>query len=108
MDVGQFDQRIIIETEAPVTTNSLGEELPGWLFLTKLWAKATEQKGREFLAADGDYRPQRKVAFTIRWMELDSTARVKWRGLIYRIEDVTGTKRSGWAWLHCESTGETY
>ena len=102
MDAGALDQRILVET--PVNTlNELGEEVPGWEFLAKPWAKVMEGLGREFLK--GDYVAESKAVFKIRSLQVDSKARVTWEGRVYRIDDVTGTRREGFSYLHCIAQG---
>lgn len=98
VSAGQLDQRIRIEV--PTTErNELGQDARDWVFLANPWAAVRETQGREFLK--GDFQAEERVAFIIRWIEVDSTARVVWQGRIYRIESVTGTRRSGERWLHC-------
>lgn len=98
MDAGKLDQRISVE-QPSITTNTLGEEIASWSVTSQPWAKVIETPGREFLS--GDYKAEAKAVFVIRWREIDSTARVTWRGRSYRINDVTGTQREGYAYLHC-------
>lgn len=98
MDGGKLDQRIAIERPVK-TTDALGQEVETFATVAQPWAKVMETPGREFLS--GDYKAEGKAVFTIRWRTLDSTARVAWGGRTYRIDDVTGTKRDGFAWLHC-------
>lgn len=111
MQAGELDQRIAIEAASPVTVDVLGEEAPGWSPLAEVWAKIFQQQGREFLK--GEYKAEDKIVFVIRWLEMDSTARVKWAAVygeapkIYRIGSVTGTRRDGFLYLHCTSDGET-
>lgn len=97
---GELDQRVTLETPV-VAINALGEEEEGWLFLAERFARVIEAQGREFLK--GDYRAEEKIAVKLRWIEVDSTARVTWRGRVYRVVSVTGTFREGETWLHCVS-----
>ena len=109
VDAGLLNQRITIEAIGRSTANALGETSPEWTPLSDRCAQVRETMGREFLAgSSGDYRAEHRVVFVVRWIEIDSTARVKWGGRIYRIDDVTGTYHSGETWLHCTTTGETY
>lgn len=99
MRAGDLDQRITIETPTP-DTNELGEEVPVWTFLADVAARVMETPGREFLS--GDYQAEGKAVFCIRWRAaVDSSCRVTWRERVYRINDVTGTYRQGFAYLHC-------
>ncbi len=98
MTAGRLDQLITIETTT-TTTDELGQSQDVWGPLATVWAEAKETMGREFLA--GDYKAEEKVAFRIRWIEVDSKARVTWEGRTYRIVSVTGTFRSGERWMHC-------
>jgi SPP1 family predicted phage head-tail adaptor len=100
MDAGELDQRITIETRT-LTEDVLGADVESWSSLGDFWARVIETPGREFLK--GEFEAEGRSVFVIRWRELDSTARVTWRGRIYTIEDVTGTQREGFAWLHCKS-----
>lgn len=100
IDAGKLDQRILIET-ATVTENELGEDVETWSEHSRPWAQVKETMGREFLA--GDIQAEGKAAFRIRYRALDSRARVTWRGRIYMVEDVTGTQREGFTWLHCRA-----
>lgn len=101
MDAGSFDQRITIEQPA-TTTDELGQDARTWTAIASPWAKVIETPGREFLK--GDYQAEEKTVFVIRWREIDSTHRVQWSGRVWRIVSITGTKREGYAWLHCVST----
>jgi SPP1 family predicted phage head-tail adaptor len=100
MDAGTLDQQILIET-ATLSTNDLGEEIATWSPHSQPWARVIEAPGREFLKSD--IEAEGKAVFKIRWRSLDSKARVTWRGRIYDVQDVTGTQREGFAWLHCRS-----
>ena len=104
MNAGRLDQRITLEAPT-VTTDELGQDARSWELQGHVWAEVKEQMGREFLA--GDYHAEEKVAFRIRWRELDSTWRVTWGDRIYRIVSTTGTRRSGERWLHCMATDGT-
>lgn len=97
MDAGKLDQRILIETPT-YTTDELGAEAATWSEHSRPWAQVKETLGREFLA--GDVQTERKAVFRIRWRAVDARARVTWRGRIYGLDDVTGTEREGWAYLH--------
>lgn len=98
---GRLNQQITIETPT-AGEDELGQtDTAGWTLLATVWAEAKETMGREFLS--GDYQAEEKVAFRIRWMEVDSTARVTWEGRVYRIVSVTGTYPSRERWLHCIS-----
>lgn len=101
MDAGRLDQRVRIETLV-VDIDELGAQTSSWLFESNPWAGVMETPGREFIA--GDYRAEEKVAFVLRWRDIDSTARVTWNGRVYRINSVTGTRHSGFCWLHCIAT----
>lgn len=98
MDAGKLDQRIAIEALLPAE-NELGELVATWQAVTSLWAKVMETPGREFLS--GDYKAEEKAVFIVRWRALDSTMRAKWGGRTWRINSVTGTRREGYAYLHC-------
>lgn len=99
MKAGALDQLITIE-EPGAGTDELGQDTTdNWLPLATVWAEVKETMGREFLS--GNYQAEEKVAFRIRWMEVDSKARVTWEGRQYRVVSVTGTYRSGERWLHC-------
>jgi len=98
MQAGDLTERITIETPA-TEPDELGQDALSWLFLAEVWAKAIEGQGREYLK--GGYEAEEKAVFVIRWMEVDASMRVTWLGRIYDIEQVTGTYREGWAWLHC-------
>lgn len=101
IEAGRLDQRIQIET--PVTSsNELNEEVPGWAPDCEVSARVMETPGREFVK--GDFRAEEKIAFQIRFRILDSTARIKWGGRTWRIDSVTGTRRSGETWLHCSTS----
>lgn len=99
MDAGQLDQKIAIETRT-VTQDELGADVEGWTTDSEPWAKVIETPGREFLK--GAIQAERLVVFCIRWQALDSTARVTWNGAVFTIDAVTGTRREGYAWLHCK------
>lgn len=101
MDAGQLDQQILIEKEV-TTKNELGEAVSSWVRLAKVSAKVIETPGREFLK--GDFRPEGKAVFVIRFRKFDTTARVQWGGLTWDITGKTGTFREGWSYLHCIST----
>ena len=101
MDAGALDQRIAIE-QPTLSTDELGQEVEAWSAIAQPWARVMETPGREFLS--GDYRAEEKTVFVIRWRDVDSTHRVSWRGRTWRIDSVTGTKREGFAYLHCRST----
>jgi head-tail adaptor len=83
MDAGQLDQQISIQSRT-VTQDELGADVEGWITTSEPWAKVIETPGREFLK--GEFQ-----------------AEGKGRGRIYTIEDVTGTMREGYCWLHCKS-----
>lgn len=100
MDAGLLDQRIVIEQPSQVT-DELGQDARTWTAIASPWAKVMETPGREFLK--GDYQAEEKAAFVIRWREIDSTYQVQWAGKIWKIVSVTGTKREGFAYLHCLS-----
>lgn len=100
MDAGALDQRILIEV-ASVTDNELGEEVDTWSEHSRPWANVKETPGREFLA--GDIKAETKAVFRIRYRAIDSRARVTWAGRQFEVDDVTGTRREGWTWLHCYS-----
>lgn len=101
MDAGALDQKIVVEASGK-STNALGEEIDSWSVACTPWAKVMETPGREFLV--GDYRAEEKAVFIIRWRSIDSLARVQWGGRTWRIDGVTGTRRGGFAYLHCTST----
>jgi SPP1 family predicted phage head-tail adaptor len=100
MDAGALDQHITIERPS-LTTNALGEQITSWVVDGTPWARVIETPGREFLK--GGIEAEGKAAFVIRWRALDSAYRVTWGGRVYQIEDVTGTRREGYCWLHCRS-----
>ena len=104
MDAGQLDQRILIETPV-LETDALGAQLPesSWMFHSRPWAKVTEAAGREFLKG-GNIQGEARAVFQVRFREdMDSTARVTWRDRIFDIEEINGTRRQGFLWLHCRS-----
>lgn len=96
-DAGNFDQRITLEIPAP-TIDELGQSDISWIGLGEFWAQVIETPGREFLK--GEYRAEERTVFAIRWMDIDSTARVTWDGRTWDILSVTGTRRDGYRWLH--------
>lgn len=98
MDAGRLDQRVTLERPS-VVTDELGQDATSWEHAAEVWARVIETPGREFLA--GDYRAEEKVVFVIRWRALDSTWRAVWGGRAYRLNSVTGTRREGFAYLHC-------
>jgi SPP1 family predicted phage head-tail adaptor len=98
---GDLDQQITIEVP-DTTPDELGQNAEAWTDPVTVWAKVMETPGREFLS--GDYQAEEKAVFVIRWRAVDSTARATWNGRPYRIESVTGTRREGWAYLHCVAT----
>jgi SPP1 family predicted phage head-tail adaptor len=100
MDAGELDQRITIETRT-LTQDALGADVENWSEHSRPAAKVIETPGREFLK--GEVQGEKRAVFVIYWRALDSTSRVTWRGRIYTIEDITGTQREGYAWLHCKS-----
>lgn len=100
MDAGRLDQQIAIETRSVIPDES-GAEVESWATTAHPWARVIETPGREFL--QGDVQAEGKAVFVIRWRDMDSSARVVWRGRNYTIEDVTGTRREGYSWLHCRS-----
>lgn len=99
MDAGQLDQQISVQSRT-VTQDELGADVENWITTSTPWANVKETPGREFLK--GDFQGEEKTVFRIRWRDMDSTARVEWRGKVYTIESVTGTMREGWTWLHCK------
>jgi SPP1 family predicted phage head-tail adaptor len=100
MDAGALDQKI--ELQAPiVSTDELGAKVSAWSTVSSPWAKVMETPGREFLS--GDYRAEEKTVFVVRWRAVDSTSRVSWGGRTWRIDSVTGTRREGFAYLHCRA-----
>lgn len=114
MKSGDLDQRVLIEVPAS-GFDALGQEDLTWQELGGAGngsrsAKVIEEKGMEFLAGgnkperQGAYFAEEKIAVVIRWMAVDSTARLTWGGRVWRVVSVTGTRRQGWAWLHCIST----
>jgi head-tail adaptor len=103
--VGQLDQRVTIEL-ATSTRNDLGEEIVTWAELGgagngQRWARVREQSGREFLK--GDFQAEGKAVFTLRWLTIDSQARLRWGDRVWMIEDATGDYRGGYVFLHCRS-----
>lgn len=109
MKSGDLDQRVLIEW--PVSGfGALGQEADDWGNPVWRSARVREEKGSEFLAGghkpaqQGAYQAEEKIAVIIRWMAVDSTARLSWGGRVWRIESVTGTRRQGWTWLHCLTT----
>lgn len=102
MDSGALDQEILIEV-ATITTDELGADVETWAEHSRPAAKLVQTPGKEFLA--GDVQAESKAVFRIRWRELDSRARVTWRGRLYMVEDVTGTQRDGWTYIHARTTG---
>lgn len=101
MHAGQLDQKIQIE-QASQVTDELGQDARTWTAVATVWAKVMETPGREFLK--GDYQAEEKAAFVIRWRAIDSTYRVQWAGRVWKIVSVTGTRREGFAYLHCMTT----
>jgi len=98
MDAGGLDQRIVIEART-VERDELGADVETWALQSNPWAKVIETAGREFLK--GEVIAERKAVFVIRWQDLDTTARVTWGSRTYRIDAITGTRRSAQAWLQC-------
>lgn len=102
MDAGKLDQRIEIQTSID-GTDALNAATRQWIRFAQVWAAVRQTMGREFLKGDG-VQAEGKAAFTIRFREgVTSGMRVLWRGRTFGIEDVTGTRREGYLWLHCRS-----
>ena len=102
MDAGKLDQRIEIQTSI-TGRDSLNAQTAQWIKFAEVWASVRQTMGREFLKAE-DVQAEGKASFTIRFREgVTSAMRVIWRGRTFGIEDVTGTRREGYLWLHCRS-----
>lgn len=102
MKAGELDQRITVLAPT-VVQNALNEDVETFAQLRRPWARAMEEKGREFVAAD-QMTALHKVAFKIRWAaNITEQCRVEWRDRTYEILNITGTYRSGEMWLHCQS-----
>lgn len=112
MNAGQLDQRITI-LSATTTRDSMGATNETYAPLRPtaplVWARAMQGLGKEFVAA-GNVEAQAKVAFQIRFASdiaaLGAQARVAWQGRLFEVLDMTGTRRSGELWLHCQSIGK--
>lgn len=102
LQAGDLDQRIVIE-EPIIGRDSLNAAETVWSELADVAAKVAEVQGREFLKGDG-VQAESKATFTIRYRAgIDGRMRVLWNGQTFGIEDVTGTRREGWTWLHCRA-----
>lgn len=99
MRIADLDQRIGLLAPT-ITANALNEEVRAWTEIVRVWAQVREERGIEFLKA-GAVQGQGRAAFRLRWRAgLSRDHRVEWRGRIYEIVDITGTRQSGEAWLH--------
>lgn len=102
MDAGKLDQPITVEART-VTKNSFNEDVETWAEHSTPKARVVETPGREFLK--GGIEAEGKAVFQIRYRAGLNTAdhRVDWRGRKYGIEDITGSQRERFLWLHCKS-----
>lgn len=106
MGAGELDQRVIIAIRA-VTLNELGEEVASWVPLDAgRFARVMEPLGRAYVAGGegldaGQIVAEERIAVKLRWIEIDPTARLDWRGRRFEIERVTGSFKEGFTWLHC-------
>ena len=84
---GTLDRRIVIQQNTPAASGS-GAMAPSWATLATVWARVTEQHGREFLAADQTVAEQRAV-FRIRHRsDVTEEMRISYNSRIYEIQSI--------------------
>lgn len=81
---GQLDQRVILLSPT-VAEDELGQRVETMAPVVTVWAQAQPLRGREYIAAQAGQN-EASVRFRIRWRwGIDTTWRVRWRGVDYRI-----------------------
>ena len=87
MRIGQLDRRIIIQTNTPAASAS-GAMASSWATHATVWARVTEQGGREFLDAEQTVAEQ-KAVFRIRYLStVTEEMRISYNGRFYDIQSI--------------------
>lgn len=103
---GELDQRLDILVEVPSESTLGGVELD-WRLLRTVHARQMEGLAKEFVA--GGVVEQGRASFKLRWSQdlQDAGAKMRagWRGRLWEVTGMTGTRRSGELWLQCKDVG---
>ena len=84
MQIGEFDQRIKIQTYT-VEKDSHGQDLPVWTTLSTVWARVQYARADEATQAD-QLAAISRVKFFIRYLStVTEVMRIKWESEYYRI-----------------------
>lgn len=102
-NAGDLDQQIVIQAPT-LTRDESGADVPGWADESSPWANVVETPGREYLK--GDVKADGRAVFKIRWQEVAPIKRVIWKGVVWKIDAVTGTARGRFAFLQCSTLWE--
>lgn len=87
MRAGTIDRRIVIQRHQVIGDDGYGNEITEWTDLATVRAKVRQESGREFFA-QAAIQAERRVTFTIRWVEIWVTDRIRYGGNEYDIKEV--------------------
>ncbi|CAK7257248.1 MULTISPECIES: phage head closure protein [unclassified Shinella] len=99
MRAGAIDRRITIQRYSVVGDDGMGNQITEWADLATVWAKVRQEGGREFFA-QAAIQAERRVIFTIRWMEVWVIDRIQYDGIEYNIKEVRELGRQAGVELH--------
>jgi len=103
LDIGQLDQRVLVETQMPPTFDESGARLDSPVTQNAYWAAVSysRQSGTE---EDGRRAVREMIEVTLRWRnDFTRDAQVIWRGARYAVTSIEqmGTDQR-WITMRCE------
>lgn len=107
MRAGDLDQRVVLLVPSK-SRDSFGQMVSTYSPLRTVWAGVLEGMGKDFIAG-ADLTEQSRAAFKLRFVadieRFGTTLRVAWRGQLYEITQMTGSRHKGELWLHGKTIG---